>query len=271
MRIDLHMHSTFSDGLITPAKLVDMAVEEGLAAISLTDHDCLDGVNEMLAAGRKKNIEILTGVELSSEFKGRDLHILGYGVDPNHPEFQDMLKRFRDTRHKRGLKIIEKLDKLGVSIDAEEVMAKSGKGSLGRPHIAAVLAERGYVSTPVQAFDRYIAEGGPAYVPKYKMTPSEAIKYIRMAGGLAFVAHPGIFLENIDEMYALLEEGFDGVEVYHPKHSSEIEKELTMIAEDYGLLISGGSDYHGFTTRDLPIGALDIPYEILQKIKDRLG
>jgi len=271
MRIDLHMHSTFSDGLFTPTELIGKAVTKKLAAVSLTDHDCLDGTHEAVAAGKENGIEVLSGVELSCEFKGRDLHILGYGVDPDHAEFQEMLRRFRDTREARGLKIIEKLDKLGVSIDADDVMEKSGQGALGRPHIAAVLFEKGYVKTPSEAFDRYIAEGGPAYVPKYKMSPPEAIRHIRQAGGLAFMAHPGIFLKDMDEMSALLDEGFDGVEVYHSKHDGAMVKALIAIAEENDLLVSGGSDYHGFTNRDLPIGALDISYDLLQRIKDRLG
>ncbi|MBP2681205.1 MAG: hypothetical protein H6Q78_1068 [Candidatus Krumholzibacteriota bacterium] len=271
MRIDLHMHSTFSDGLNPPSDLVRVAQEKRLGAISLTDHDCVDGVNETIEAGRAVGIDVLSGVELSCEFKGRDLHILGYGVDPNHREFQDMLRRFRETRHNRGLKIIEKLNALGVPIAAEDVLRKSGKGALGRPHVAAVLVEKGIVSTPGEAFDKYIAEGGPAYVPKYKMTPTEAIQYIRMAGGLAFIAHPGIFLENEEEIFTLLGEGFDGIEVHHPKHTPDIARRLGAIAQERGLLTSGGSDFHGFAGRDMPIGALDIPYAVLTAIKKRLG
>jgi hypothetical protein len=248
-----------------------MAEKKKLAAISLTDHDCVDGVHEAIEAGEKKGVEVLSGVELSCEFNGRDLHILGYGVDPDHAEFQDMLRRFRETRHRRGLRIIEKLNALGVSIDAEDVLRKSGEGSLGRPHIAAVLAERGIVSNPAQAFDRYIAEGGPAYVPKYKMAPPEAIRHIRTAGGLAFAAHPGIFLESAAELDALLAEGFDGVEIYHPRHGAETVRRLKAVADARGLLVSGGSDYHGFASRDMPLGALDIPYELLKQINRRLG
>jgi predicted metal-dependent phosphoesterase TrpH len=237
----------------------------------LTDHDCVDGVHEAVAAGKENGVEVLSGVELSCEFKGRDLHILGYGIDPGHAGLQEMLQRFRDTRESRGLKIVEKLNKLGLSIELDDVMAKSEHGALGRPHIAAVLAEKGFVKTPVEAFDKYIAEGGPAYEPKYKMSPPEAIRHIRRAGGLAFMAHPGIFLTDMDEMSALLAEGFDGVEIYHPHHNAATVKALAAIADDNGLLVSGGTDYHGFTNRDLPIGSLDIPYEVMQKIKDRLG
>ena len=270
MRIDLHLHSKFSDGLNTPTEIVRMAVAKGLAAISLADHDSLDGVNEAFAAGRESGVEVISGVELSCEFKGRDLHVLGYGVVPDHAGFEVMLKRFRETRHKRGLEIIEKLNAMGVPINAEEVIKKSGEGSLGRPHIAAVLREKGVVSTPSEAFDRYIAEGGPAYVPKYKMAPADAVRYIHAARGLAFIAHPGIFLEAIDELYTLIADGFDGIEIFHPKHNGATTRQLGAIAEEHGLLVSGGSDFHGFAGKDLPLGALDVPYELLEKIKQRL-
>ncbi len=271
MRIDLHMHSTYSDGLNTPSELVGFALEKRLGAISLTDHDCLDGVNEAMETGRAAGIEVLSGVELSCEYSGRDLHILGYGVDPDNGGFQEMLRKFRETRHNRGLKMIEKLNALGLAVDPEDVVRKSGEGALGRPHIAAVLVERGIVATAGEAFEKYIAEGGPAYVPKYKMTPAEAIRHIRIAGGLAFIAHPGIFLENQDELEALLAEGFDGIEVQHPKHTPDIARRLGAIANERGFLTSGGSDFHGFTGRDMPVGALDIPYAVLTAIKRRLG
>lgn len=270
MRIDLHMHSNYSDGIHPPSKLIDLALERNLRAISLTDHDCLDGVREAVDAGEAKGIEVIAGVELSCEFKGRDLHILGYGVDPKHDEFQEMLRKFRETRHKRGLKIVEKLNALGVNIEPAEVLAKAGDGALGRPHIAAVLVEKGVVSHNNEAFDKYIADGGPAYVAKYKMSPKEAIHYIHIAGGLAFMAHPGIFLEDADEMNELADYDFDGVEIYHPNHDAKKIEMLEKLAAERGLLVSGGSDFHGFAGRNIP-GQVDVPYELLEKIKERLA
>jgi predicted metal-dependent phosphoesterase TrpH len=270
MRIDLHMHSTFSDGLFTPTELVEKASDEKLSAISLTDHDCLDGLPEAIQAGSAKGVEVIAGVELSCEYQGRDLHVLGYGVDPRDESFQEMLRKFRETRYKRGLKIIEKLNALGIAIEPAEVLAKAGDGALGRPHIAAVLVEKRIVAKAGEAFDKYIAEGGPAYVAKYKMSAREAIDYIRRAGGLAFIAHPGVFLENADELLDLIAKGFDGIEVYHPTHSATRAAELRSIAEEKGLLISGGSDFHGFAGRETVMGTLDIPYEILEKIRERL-
>ena len=271
MKIDLHMHSTFSDGVHTPRELIDMAVKQNLAAISLTDHDCLDGINEAMEAGDENNVEVIPGVELSAEYNGRDLHILGYGVDPADNVFQDMLKKFREKRHKRGIKIIELLNAQGVNIDPADVLAKSGEGALGRPHIAAVLLEKGVVSRTGEAFDKYIGEGGPAYVEKYKMSASEAIGYIHSAGGVAFTAHPGVFLESMDDMNKLLAEGFDGIEVYHPSHSADTVRKLEAVAEKHSLLVSGGSDFHGFTGRDMPMGVLDISYDLLAKIKQKLN
>jgi predicted metal-dependent phosphoesterase TrpH len=266
------MHSNFSDGVHRPSKLIEMAKEKKLVAVSLTDHDILDGFAEMQEAGQSQGIEVLSGVELSCEFGGRDLHVLGYGVDPDNEPFEEMLRTFRETRHKRGIKIIEKLNALGISIEPSEVIAQAGQGALGRPHIAKALVAGGHVGNTQEAFDKYIADGGPAYVPKYKMNPAEAIKHIRDGGGLAFVAHPGIFIErsngNIDDLIA---EGFDGIEVYHPTHKDEVRRRLAAIAEERGLLVSGGTDYHGFPGRDLEIGSVDVTYEIVERIKERLN
>jgi predicted metal-dependent phosphoesterase TrpH len=271
MRIDLHMHSVFSDGLKTPTELVTMAKNNGLAAISLTDHDSLGGIPELMQAGKDMDLEVISGCELSCEFAGRDLHVLGYGVDHENNEFQDALLKFRDTRHDRGVKIIEKLNALGIDIKLEDVLAKADGAALGRPHIANVLVEKGLVGNVNEAFDKYIAEGGPAYVPKYKMSPSDATTYIHNAGGLAFTAHPGIFMENRSEMLELLEFGFDGIEVFHPKHNPARRQELKSIADERGLLVSGGTDYHGFAGRDLPMGSEEVSYELLAAIKERLG
>jgi predicted metal-dependent phosphoesterase TrpH len=270
MQIDLHMHSTFSDGLKTPTELVRMAAANGLKAISLTDHDSVSGIPELLSASAESNLEVLSGCELSCEFDGRDLHVLGYGVDHEHVAFGNTLQKFRDTRHERGLKIIEKLNALGVDITVEEVLARAEGAALGRPHVAAVLVEKGIVSRVAEAFDKYIAEGGPAYVPKYKMTASDAVNHIHGAGGLAFTAHPGIFLENESELHQMLDEGFDGIEVYHPKHDARRRASLKAIADERGLLVSGGTDYHGFAGRDLPMGSEEVSYDLLVAIKERL-
>jgi predicted metal-dependent phosphoesterase TrpH len=248
-----------------------MAKKNGLAAIALTDHDSVKGVPELIEAGQREDLEVISGCELSCEFRDRDLHVLGYGVDHNHPGFEKMLKKFRDARYERGLKIIAKLKALGVDIEEKEVMAKAGDGAVGRPHVAAVLVEKGIVGRVAEAFDMYIAEGGPAYEPKYKMSAKDAVELIHSASGLAFPAHPGIFMEDVSQMEEMLDEGFDGIEVFHPQHNATRTAELKALAEKRGLLMSGGTDYHGFSGRDLPMGGLEIPYELLAAIKKRLG
>ncbi|MDH4037136.1 MAG: PHP domain-containing protein [Candidatus Krumholzibacteria bacterium] len=268
-RIDLHTHSNNSDGVHAPSALIDLAKWKGISAISLCDHDSLEGYPELEAAARREGIEVLTGVELSCEHIGHDLHVLGYGVDRTSPPLQALLHDFRAARQRRGEQIVEKLAGQGIRIDIEKVMAKAAGGALGRPHIAAALVEAGLVPDFPQAFARYIGEGCPAYVEKYKMLPDEAVAAIHAAGGLAFVAHPGYYLEDEDAFRTMLQRGFDGVEVYHPYHQPAVIKRLLGIASDYNLLISGGSDFHGFAGRD-NLGEPAVPYSLLEQIKEAL-
>jgi predicted metal-dependent phosphoesterase TrpH len=180
-----------------------------------------------------------------------------------------MLQQFCDTRERRGIGIVEKLADLGVHIDKEKVLEKAGDGALGRPHIAEALVEGGYAKDFSEVFDKYIGEHCPAYVEKFRMTPEEAVGYIHAAGGLAFIAHPGFYLDDQEGFNELLEEDFDGVEVYHSKHGAGTANRLIEIAAEHGLLMSGGSDFHGFAGRD-NIGDPKVPYEFFTKIKERL-
>lgn len=270
IRIDLHMHSNHSDGVHAPSKLVDLAKWKGISAISLSDHDSLEGYPELLAAARRDGVEVITGVELSCEYVGRDLHILGYGVDTGNEPLQSLLRGFRASRQRRGELIVEKLAAQGVSIDIEKVLARAAGGALGRPHIAAALLEAGYVSDHAQAFAKYIGEGCPAYVEKYKIRPDDAVAAIHAAGGLAFVAHPGYYLQDEDAFRVLVARGFDGIEVYHPYHQPAVVTRLLGIARDHALLISGGSDFHGFAGRD-NLGEPPVPYALLERIKETLA
>jgi predicted metal-dependent phosphoesterase TrpH len=270
MRIDLHIHSTFSDGVYSPAEIVEIAHRNGVEVLSIADHDCVDGVPEAIDAANGYDVEVVSGVELSSEFDGRDLHILGYGFDSASGELTEMLKRFRDTREKRGLAIIEKLKEQGVELDPEELLKKSPDGSLGRPHIAETLIESGYVYTHAEAFAKYLGEHCPAYVKKYKLTPQEAIQYIQGANGLAFIAHPGNYLKDYEKFDELISMGFDGMEIVHPNHSNEETRQLRAIAEKHGILMSGGTDYHGFHGKDISIGSLQFPVELWAQLKNEL-
>lgn len=268
--IDLHMHSTFSDGIHPPQKLVEIAVRKDLAAIALADHDSLAGFSHLEAAATEAGVEVITGVELSSEHNGRDLHILGYGVDADDEDLLAMLKTFRDTRERRGVMIVEKLAGMGIQLDIDAILAKAGKAALGRPHIAEALVEGGYANDFAEVFAKYIGEDCPAYVEKYKITPRGAVEHIHGAGGLAFVAHPGYYLENMPAFEDLLDQGFDGIEVLHPYHRNGVVDRLQTIAEQRGLLTSGGSDFHGFAGRD-NMGEPPVPYRLLEKIRERLN
>jgi len=268
-RIDLHMHSNYSDGVHAPSVLVELAKWKGISAIALSDHDSLDGYAELAHAAQRVGIEVLTGVELSCEYQGHDLHVLGYGVDPANQALQDSLREFRASRERRGIRIVELLRESGVNLDVQKVLAKAGGGALGRPHIAEALLEAGYVADHAEAFARFIGEGGPAYVDKHKVTPSEAVATLHAAGGLAFVAHPGHYLDGNDDLAGLLEHGFDGVEVFHPYHRPMVIERLLGIARDRGLLISGGSDFHGFAGRD-NLGEPPVSYALLERIREAL-
>jgi predicted metal-dependent phosphoesterase TrpH len=268
--VDLHMHSTYSDGQLEPAALIDLAIRKGLVAVALSDHDCLDGVPEYEEAAEITGLETVSALELSCIHRGRDLHILGYGVDVEDAPLQEMLRRFCETRENRGLKIVEKLGAMGIELDAQEILKNSGAGALGRPHIAEALVKGGYARDFNEVFRKYIGEDCPAYVEKYKMSPADAVSCIHGAGGLAFVAHPGFYLDDMEGFNELLEEEFDGIEVYHTQHTPATAAQLVRITEERGLLKSGGSDFHGFAGRD-SLGEPRVPYEFFLTIKERLG
>ncbi|HET6349055.1 MAG TPA: PHP domain-containing protein [Candidatus Krumholzibacteria bacterium] len=268
-RIDLHMHSTYSDGIHSPPALVAMAKSKGLAGIALTDHDSVDGFAELAAAAKGTGVEVMTGVELSCEYNGRDLHVLGYGVDSGDTRLLALLREFRDARERRGERIVEKLAEQGVHIDMADVRARAGKGALGRPHIADALVAAGIVANHGEAFARFIGEGCAAYVDKFKMQPSQAVSSIHAARGLAFIAHPGYYMEDYDGFLALLDHGFDGIEVFHPYHIPPVINRLLALARDRGLLMSGGSDFHGFAGRD-NMGEPPVAYALMERIQETL-
>jgi predicted metal-dependent phosphoesterase TrpH len=269
-RIDMHTHSNYSDGVHPPAALIEMARAKGLSGLALTDHDSMEGFPELKTAAAAAGIEVITGVEMSCEYNQRDLHVLGYGVDPANDKLQSLLREFREARERRGERIVEKLAEQGVRIEMSRVMAKAGNGALGRPHIAEALIEAGYATDHAQVFAKYIGEGCPAYVDKYKMQPSQAVASIHAAGGLAFVAHPGYYMEDYDAFLRLLDEGFDGVEAFHPYHIPPVTTRLLGLARDRGLLISGGSDFHGFAGRD-NMGEPALSFPLFERIRETIA
>ncbi|WP_274650499.1 PHP domain-containing protein [Paenibacillus humicola] len=246
---DLHTHTTASDGTQRPADNVRMAAEKGLAAIAITDHDTVDGIAEAMEAGAALGVIVVPGVEISTSAGGRDIHMLGYFIDWQNEGWREKLAGQLRVRDKRNELIVAKLRELGVAITMEEVTAEArsrGKegGSIGRPHIAAVLLAKGAVRSMQEAFDRYLGEDGLAYVNPPRLHPFEAVDWIREAGGTSVIAHPGLYGDD-DLVEDIIRYGAQGIEVYHSDHGAEEEARYAGLAAKYGLIATGGSDFHG--------------------------
>ncbi len=279
--IDLHLHSTNSDGSETPEELVIRGRTAGLTAMALTDHDNMGGTGEFLAACRTHGMTGIAGVEISAfvEEGHGTLHILGYGADPEHPQVVESLGRVLDGRAWRNEQILEKLNGLGLELEWVEVQACAGEDVVGRAHFAQALIDRDYVSSVTEAFDRYLAKGRPAYVDRYRLYPEEGIRMIREAGGVAVIAHP--FSWELDEakLEAGLSElkafGLAGVEAVYSEYGPEQTVTLLRLAKRLDLLTTGGSDYHGLAKPDIALGkgfgSLCVPDEYLPPLLHALG
>jgi predicted metal-dependent phosphoesterase TrpH len=269
-RIDLHAHSLHSDGQHAPRDLVPMALEAGITALALTDHDAITGLPELHAAAAGTGLAIVDGVELSASAGANDIHILGYLFDPAHPPFLAALERFRGGRRSRAGQIVDRLNALGVDITLADVERHAAGGAIGRPHVAHALLEMGYIETFDEAFHRYLGHRAPAYVAKPQLEPEEAVRLIREAGGVAVFAHPGT--ANRDDLLPrLVGAGLGGIEVWHPKHGSGQMAHYRRVAEQYDLVPSGGSDFHGAAIGDVRIGMLDVPDSTLTRLSARRG
>ncbi|TKI54518.1 PHP domain-containing protein [Brevibacillus antibioticus] len=244
---DLHTHTRASDGTCEPAENVRLAKEAGLAALAITDHDTVAGIPEAIEAAHALGVEIIPGVEVSSVGKGQDIHVLGYFVPYEDPAFEERLFRLRETRHERNQLLIERLQELGIDISLEKVyQRKQGTDkNIGRPHIAEELMELGVVSTIAEAFDKYLGKGGAAYVNPPRITPQEAITLIKEAGGVAVLAHPGLY-DDEELVQELIVFGLDGIEVNHPDNDEVQKMRYSKWAAQYGLVVTGGSDFHGW-------------------------
>lgn len=270
-RADLHLHTHYSDGAFSPHALLAAILRAGLTIISITDHDNTGALPEARALGASMGIEVIGGVELSATLDGQDIHILGYFIDEEDPALQGHLQMFRAERYRRAERIVRRLHQLRVPLDFESVLAQAGRGSIGRPHIAAAMVEGGYVASYQEAFARFLGAGKPAYETKYQISLRETIQLIANSGGLSFVAHPG---NAIDErvLLTLIKEGVDGIEVVHPSHSPERMAYYRGIAEEYFLLTSGGSDFHGGRKNDDDtLGRFAISAEDVSVMRRRLG
>jgi len=274
-RIDLHLHTTHSDGSLPPAAVLELAHKVGVTALAITDHDIVDGIPEALQAGSRLGIEVIPGVEISSRLGASELHILGYCLDWQDPTLNRRMASLRESRHRRNPLIVEKLNALGLDLTYEEVRALAGTESVGRPHIARVLMNKGYVKSAKEAFDRFLAQGKPAYVPRELPDPAEAMAWIRAAKGVPVLAHPLWAKQNGEGLFALCgrlkTEGLGGMEVHYSTHNPKQTAELLDIAKRLDLLVTGGSDFHGLTKPDIEVGVgrggLTVPATLLEPLK----
>ena len=263
---DLHIHTSYSDGTESPRRVVELAKQAGLSALAITDHDILDGYPEATAAAQEHGIELIPGLELSASSGGREVHVLGFFIDLDCAAFQRLLADQRERRLQRIHEMVDRLQRLGLSITAEEVLAVAGHGAVGRPHVAQVLVNRGYVSTLREAFDRYIGANGPAYIAGSPLSPTLAIQAIRQANGIPVLAHP-IYLKDDALIEQMCQDGLVGLEVYHSSHPPDVIHHYEQLADRLKLLRTGGTDFHGSSKEGVPIGSTTIPYALVEALK----
>jgi len=274
--VDLHLHTTASDGVLSPAEIVRYAKSKGLQAIAITDHDTIEGCEEGLSEGEKIGFEVIPGIEISAEYSPGSMHILGFFLDIHHPLLNERLEYLQKARAERNPKMVAKLNQLGINITYEEVLRASGGGQVGRPHFANVLMEKRVVKSFQEAFDRFLKKGAQAYVDKFRFTSKEALHFIHEARGVAVLAHPNTLgasrsseLEKV--IVQLVDEGLQGIEVYYPEHSSAEVAQYKSLADRFNLLSTGGTDYHGIEKNELDIGVgrgeMKLPYSIVENIK----
>jgi len=266
---DLHIHTNFSDSTASPQEVVAEAHARGLSGISITDHDTVDGLPDALAVAEPLGLEIITGVELSSEYKGKDIHILGYCFDLNDSPLVRQLKAMQQARMERMKKMIARLDELGKGgISLKDVAALTRSDSVGRLHLAKILLERGHVSSLDEAFAKYLGEGAAAYYPKFRQTPSEVIKLINDSGGVAVMAHP-VLTQRDDLIPEFVKAGLGGIEAYYPNCLMVVVNHYLDMAKKYDLVVTGGSDAHGASKTNTFIGKSYVPYHWVERLKER--
>ncbi len=268
--VDLHIHSRFSDGTLSPSEIVGEAHRAGLRAISIADHDCVDGVGIAVETGRGNGVEVISGVEMSVRTGKQDVHLLGYFIDTENKGLRQYLEFFQETRARRARQIVDRLNELGIELDLSSVMEVGGPGSVGRMHIAKALVRENFCGDIDAAFSMYLGDSGPAFVEKYRISADEAIEVIHGAGGLALLAHPGFYASEALISY-LFDVGLDGLEVFNPKHSGFQVSRFQTLVREHGGVESGGSDFHG--EREIPkrLGVFKAPYSLVVRMKEYHG
>jgi predicted metal-dependent phosphoesterase TrpH len=265
---DLHLHTYFSDGTFSPEEVVAQAQSVGLAAIALTDHDTVEGCVRAAMACRAAGIDFVPGVELTAEQGGTEIHVLGYCIDVSNPKFLTEVARFQTVRQDRIREIVARLNRLGVPLEADAVFALANCKAPGRPHVARALVSARLCGSLDEAFERFLKKNRPAWVPKHKMSAAEAISLVREAGGIASMAHPGLN-DADDSIPAMVDDGLEGLECYHTKHSPADSEHYLELARKYNLLVTGGSDCHG-TSKGRPlIGTVRVDLELVNRLQQR--
>ena len=276
--IDLHSHTTHSDGSATPAELLVAAQAAGASAVAITDHDTVAGLNEGRAVAAELGVEFIDGIEISAEYSPGTMHLLGYFIDAASTSFNATLVDLREARERRNPQIAARLQALGLDLAYEEVERLAGNDVVGRPHFARLLVERGYANSIQDAFNHFLGKGAAAYVEKARLSPASSIALIHQAGGVAVLAHPyQLKLASLEETEALIVElaalGLDGIEAIYSRHSEDERRTYAQMARRHGLLVTGGSDYHGTYKPDIRMvrgkGDLAVPYELLDEIRRR--
>jgi len=263
---DLHVHTLASDGTYAPAQLIRESIKRGLSAIAIVDHDTVGIIPQAIAEAKGEALEIIAGVELTAQYENQEVHILGYFVDYLNSTLLEKLKLVQQNRIERVGKIISNLKELGVKLNPETVFNISGKGTVGRMHIARALVKEGHVNSVSEAFRKYIGDKSPAYVLGFRLFPKEAIKIINDAGGVAVLAHPYI-LHNDTLISEFIKDGLQGIEVYYPEHSQSMINFYLDLAKQLNLLVTGGSDFHGSVKPEIKLGMIKIPFELVEKLR----
>jgi hypothetical protein len=264
---DLHLHTFFSDGTFSPEELAERGARVGLAAMALTDHDTIDGCERMEQACRGAGVEFVTGTELTAEFEGKEVHLLGYYLDPSNEKLRAALKKFQAVRQSRIEEMVRRLNRLNIPLTCESVFRLANCQSPGRPHVGRALVQEGLCASLDEAFDRFLKKGRPAWVPKCKIDALDAIGLIHGAGGLAALAHP--VLNQGDEVIpSLVQQGLDGLECFHTKQTGNLPEHYITLATRYNLLVTGGSDCHGFSKGKPLIGGVKLPGIYFERLRE---
>lgn len=276
MYIDLHIHTTASDGSLTPSQVVCYAKEKGLKAIAITDHDTIEGNEEAIKEGKREGIEVVPGVEISVDYSPGSMHMLGYFITIEDIALKEKLFILQDSRADRNPKIVDKLNELGLALTYDEVVKESGGGQIGRPHIAQALMKKGYIKNIQEAFNKYLGKGAPAYIDKFRLSAKEAITMITNAGGVSVLAHPfTLNCKSSNELEVLVKklvkQGLQGLEVYYAEHNQRQISSYLKLAKQYNVVITGGSDFHGKNMQGIDLGTgrgnLKVPYSLLEKLR----